>query len=89
LEAIASWGTTGWAIACAVGGFAAGVLVAQTSKRAASGASVRHAAERYREAYSGKVLEVIGDHTIAARFAPTHEHYRFLLLVTQELQRRV
>jgi hypothetical protein len=37
--------------------------------------------------YGGKALEVIGDHTLAARFAPTHEHYRFLLQVTEELQR--
>ena len=89
LEALANWGSTGWAVACAAAGFAVGVLVAQTSKRAASGASVRHAAERYRQMYGAKAREVIGDHTLAARFAPTHEHYRFLLLVTEELQRGV
>jgi hypothetical protein len=50
---------------------------------------VRHAAERYRQTYGDKALEAIGDHTLAARFAPTHEHYRFLLLVTEELQRGV
>jgi hypothetical protein len=59
------------------------------SKRAASGASVRYAAKRYRQAYGDKALEVIGEHTFAARFAPTHEHYRFLLQVTEELQRGV
>jgi len=88
LEALASWGV-GWAVACGAVGFAVGVLVAQTSKRAASGTSVRHAAERYRQTYGDKALEVIGDHTLAARFAPTHEHYRFLLQVTEELQRGV
>ena len=86
LEALDNWGV-GWAVACGAGGFAVGVLVAQTSKRAAPGASVRHAAERYRQTYGDKALEVIGDHTLAARFAPTHEHYRFLLQVTEELQR--
>jgi hypothetical protein len=50
---------------------------------------VRHAAERYRQTYGDKALEVIGEHTFAARFAPTHEHYRFLLQVTEELQRGV
>ncbi len=89
LEALSSWGTIGWTIAGVAVGFAAGVLVAQTSKRAASGSSVRGAAERYRQMYGDKALEVIGDHTLAARFAPTHEHYRFLLQVTQELQRGV
>ncbi len=88
LEALASWGV-GWPVACVAGGFAVGVLVAQTSKRAASGTSVRHAAERYRQTYGDKALEIIGDHTFAARFAPTHEHYRFLLQVTEELQRGV
>ena len=89
LEALASWGPTVWAVAFTAAGFALGVLVAQTSKRAASGASVRHAAKRYRQTYGDKALEVIGDHTLAARFAPTHEHYRFLLQVTEELQRGV
>ncbi len=88
LEALASWGV-GWGVAGAAGGFAVGVLVAHKSKRAASGTSVRHAAERYRQTYGAKALEVIGDHTLAARFAPTHEHYRFLLQVTEELQRGV
>lgn len=89
VDSLISWGTAGWGIACAVGGFAAGVIVGQTPKRAASGASVRRAAERYRQAYGNKALEVIGGHTLAARFAPTHEHYRFLLEVTRELQRGV
>ena len=89
LEAVASWGPIGWTIVGAAVGFAAGVLVAQTLKRSTSGGSVRHAAERYRQAYGAKALEVIGDHTLAARFAPTHEHYRFLLQVTEELQRGV
>ena len=89
LEALSNWGTIGWVIAGAVAGFAAGVLVSQTSSGAASGASVRHAAERYRQMYGNRALEVIGDHTLAARFAPTHQHYRFLLRVTQELQRGV
>jgi hypothetical protein len=89
LEAVASWGPIGWTIAGAAVGFAAGVLVAQSSKQATSRVSVRHAAERYRQMYGTKAVEVIGDHTLAARFAPTHEHYRFLLQVTQELQRGV
>lgn len=89
LEALANWGTVGWAIACVAGGFAAGVLVAQASKPSTSRASIRRAAERYRQVYGANALDVIGDHTLAARFAPTHEHYRFLLQVTEELQRGV
>jgi hypothetical protein len=89
LEAVVSWGPIGWTIAGGAVGFATGVLVAQSSKRATSGVSVAHAAERYRQMYGAKALEVIGDHTLAARFAPTHEHYRFLLQVTEELQRDV
>jgi hypothetical protein len=89
LEALTDWGPIGWTIACSVGGFAAGVLVAHTSKRAAYGDSARRAAARYRQMYGDKALEVIGDHTLAARFAPSHEHYRFLLQVTEELQRGV
>lgn len=89
LEAFASWGTTEWAIVSAAAGFICGVVFTQRPKREAPEGSVPRAAERYRQMYGDKALEVIGDHTLAARFAPTHEHYRFLLLVTQELQRGI
>lgn len=48
---------------------------------------VQRAADRYREFYKDCALDVIGDHMLAATFAPTHQHHRFLKRVCEELQR--
>jgi hypothetical protein len=87
LNVCGSWEALVGAVVCLACGFVVGVILAQRPREAAQ-SDVKRAANRYRDAYGDRALEVIGDHTLAARFAPTHEHYRFLLQVTQELQRR-
>lgn len=52
-----------------------------------SDADVQRTATRYREFYKDRALDVIGDHMLAATFAPTRQHHRFLKRVCQELQR--
>ena len=49
--------------------------------------SVRFAAEQYRIYYGADSLSVIGEHTMAASFAPDGRHKRFLRRVTTELMR--
>ncbi|MEM7213992.1 MAG: hypothetical protein AAF423_00510 [Pseudomonadota bacterium] len=48
---------------------------------------VKWAAERYREHFGSEALSVIGEHTLAASFAPDGRHRRFLKRVTTELMR--
>ena len=49
--------------------------------------SVRFAAEQYRIYYGADALSIIGEHTMAASFAPDGRHKRFLRRVTTELMR--
>ena len=46
---------------------------------------VRHAAEQYRLYFGDEALTVIGEHTMAATFAPYSFHKKFLVRVTKEL----
>jgi hypothetical protein len=67
-----------------------GVIIAIDTLRGPkepSDADVQRAADRYREFYKDNALDAIGDHMLAATFAPTREHHRFLKRVCQELQR--
>lgn len=48
---------------------------------------VRHAAELYRTYFGADALSVIGEHALAATFAPDGRHKRFLRRVTEELMR--
>lgn len=70
----------------AIGGV---VIVADTIRRPKepSEEDVRRAAGRYRKFYRDRALDVIGDHMLAATFAPTRQHHRFLKRVCEELQR--
>lgn len=79
-EAIATW--YGAAI---VGGVL--ILVAERfdRRREPSDADVRHAASRYRQHYGEHAFHVIGDHMLAASFAPDGRHRRFLKRVSTEL----
>lgn len=52
-----------------------------------TGHAIRHAAEQYRTYYGAEALSVIGEHTLAATFAPDGRHKRFLRRVTTELMR--
>ena len=55
-------------------------------KREPSEADVRQAAERYRQWYGNEAMAKIGDHTLAASFAPDGRHKRFLKRVSAVLQ---
>jgi len=70
----------------ALGAAALAIDVLQRPKEP-SDDDVRRAAEHYREYYRERAFEVIGDHMLAATFAPTGEHRRFLKRVSQELLR--
>ncbi len=54
-------------------------------RREPSDADVRRAAARYREWYGEDAFQVIGDHMLAASFAPDGRHKRFLKRVSAEL----
>lgn len=54
-------------------------------RREASDADVQQAANRYRQWYGEQVFTVIGDHMLAASFAPDGRHRRFLKRVSAEL----
>lgn len=70
----------------AIGGVVA-ILDTVRRPKEPSEADVQRAADLYREYYKHRALDVIGDHMLAAKFAPTGEHHRFLRRVCQELQR--
>ena len=54
-------------------------------RREPSDADVRQAATRYRQHYGEAAFHVIGDHMLAASFAPDGRHRRFLKRVSAEL----
>lgn len=73
-----------WYAAAIVGGVL--IFVAERlSRREPSDADVRRAAERYRQHYGERALDAIGDHLLAASFAPDGRHRRFLKRVSIEL----
>jgi hypothetical protein len=79
-QAVATWYAAG-----IVGGVL--ILVAErlSRRREPSDADVRRAAERYRQWYGHEALSVIGDHMLAASFAPDSRHKQFLKRVYSEL----
>lgn len=54
-------------------------------RREPSDADVRRTAARYREWYGEDAFRAIGDHMLAASFAPDGRHRRFLKRVSAEL----
>ena len=89
LAAVTEWvyrAVATWYVAAIVSGVL--ILVAERLSRRAepSDADVKRAAERYRQWYGGDALSVIGDHILAASFAPDGRHKRFLRRVVGELQ---
>lgn len=78
-------GIATWYGAAVVGGVL--ILVAERldRRREPSDADVRHAASRYRQYYGEHAFHVIGDHMLAASFAPDGRHRRFLKRVSAEL----
>jgi len=88
LSAVMSWtyqAFATWYVAAIVGGVL--ILIAErlSRRREPSDADVRRAAERYREWYGADASSVIGDHILAAAFAPDGRHRRFLKRVSAEL----
>lgn len=63
------------------------ILIAERldRRREPSNADVRRAASRYRQHYGEHAFTVIGDHMLAASFAPDGRHKRFLKRVSTEL----
>jgi hypothetical protein len=88
LSAILNWtyqAVATWYVAVIVGGVL--ILLAERLSRRAepSDADVERAAERYRQWYGGHALSVIGDHILAASFAPDGRHKRFLRRVADRI----
>jgi hypothetical protein len=63
------------------------ILIAERFSRNSepSDADVKRAAIRYRQHYGEHAFIVIGDHLLAASFAPDSRHRRFLKRVSAEL----
>lgn len=78
-------GIATWYGAAVVGGVL--ILVAERfdRRREPSDADVRHAASRYRQYYGEAAFHIVGDHMLAASFAPDGRHRRFLKRVSAEL----
>lgn len=89
LSAIMEWtyrAVAAWYVAAFVGGLLIFAAERLSGRREPSDADVRRAAERYRQWYGDDALTVIGDHILAASFAPDTRHKRFLQRVVHELQ---
>lgn len=85
---VATWinaGFAAWLGVALVGGVLILAVDRLSRRREPSDADVRRAAARYREWYGGEAFRVIGDHMLAASFAPDGRHRRFLKRVSAEL----
>ena len=88
ISTVTTWiyaGIATWYGAAIVGGVL--ILVAERfdRRRGPSDADVRHTAARYRQHYGEQAVMVIGDHMLAASFAPDGRHRQFLKRVSAEL----
>jgi hypothetical protein len=79
-EALATW--FGAAI---VGGLLIFIAERFSQNSEPSDADVKRAAIRYRQYYGQHAFIVVGDHLLAASFAPDSRHRRFLKRVSAEL----
>jgi hypothetical protein len=78
-------GIATWYGAAVVGGVL--ILIAERfeRRREPSDSDVKQAASRYRQHYGEHAFHAIGDHMLAASFAPDGRHRRFLKRVSAEL----
>ena len=88
LSTVTTWIYTGiatWYGVAIVGGVL--ILIAERfdRRREPSDSDVRRATARYRQHYGEDAFHVIGDHMLAASFAPDGRHKRFLKRVSAEL----
>ena len=78
-------GLATWLGASIVGGVLISIAERLDRRREPSDADVRRAASRYRQHYGEAAIHVIGDHILAASFAPDSRHRQFLKRVSAEL----
>ena len=91
LSAVTEWtyqAVATWYAAAILGGLLIFAAERLSRRREPSDADVKRAAERYRQWYGNDALTVIGDHILAASFAPYTRHKRFLQRVAGELRAR-
>lgn len=74
-----------WYMAAVVGGVLILLMERRDRRREPSEDEVRHVAALYRQYYGTEAHQVIGDHMLAASFAPDGRHRRFLKRVSAEL----
>lgn len=91
LSTVTTWiyaGIATWYVAAIIGGVLILLFERFDRRREPSDADVQQAADRYRQWYGEQAFTVIGDHMLAASFAPDGRHKRFLKRVSAELQAR-
>lgn len=74
-----------WYGAAVIGGLLILFFERLDKRREPSEADVRQAAERYRQWYGDEAMAKIGDHMLAASFAPDGRHRQFLKCVSETL----
>lgn len=74
-----------WYAAAIFGGILIFVSEWRDKRRDPNEDDVRHAAAMYREFYGAEAYRIIGDHMLAASFAPDGRHKRFLKRVSAML----
>ncbi len=75
-----------WYLAAVLGGVLIFTAERLARRAGSSDADVKRAAKRYLDWYGSAALCVIGDHILAASFAPDSRHRQFLKRVVGELQ---
>jgi hypothetical protein len=88
VSTVTNWiyaGIATWYGAAIIGGGLILLFERLDRRREPSDADVRRAAARYREWYGEDAFRAIGDHMLAASFAPDSRHRRFLKRVSAEL----
>lgn len=88
LSTVTTWiyaGIATWYAAAVIGGVLILLFERLGRRREPSDADVQQAADRYRQWYGEQAFTVIGDHMLAAGFAPDGRHRRFLKRVSAEL----
>ncbi len=78
-----------WYVAAIVGGVLILAAERRDRRREPTDDDVRHAAALYREYYGAEAHRIIGDHMLAASFAPDSRHRAFLKRVSAELQTKI
>ncbi|WP_258045426.1 hypothetical protein [Mesorhizobium sp. NBSH29] len=76
-------------MAAIVGGLLMYAAERRDRRREPTDDDVLHAAALYREYYGAEAHRVIGDHMLAASFAPDGRHKRFLKRVSTELLSKI